>query len=130
MGAHPRPITPRRGAKHAGNGLISIVATKLDDARVLQGMSIETLANKSGVPPVAIVRLLRGEVNSRMSTIADLAQALGLDMRSLLGGREADVSSNDSEFSTLLREIDPDTRRAAIVLLHGIQKANQKETKR
>lgn len=129
MGAHPRPITPRREAKHAGNGLIFTVATKLDDARVLQGMSIEALANKSGVPPVAIVRLLRGQVNSRMSTIADLAQALGLDMRSLLGGKEADVSDNDSEFSTLLREVDPDTRRAAIVLLHGVQQVNRKDTK-
>lgn len=116
-------------AKHAGNGLIFTVATKLDDARVLQGMSIETLANKSGVPPVAIVRLLRGQVNSRMSTIADLAQALGLDMRLLLGGKEADVSDNDSEFSTLLREVDPDTRRAAIVLLHGVQQVNRKGTK-
>lgn len=64
--------------------LSSKVGEKIRSLRQKKGMLQRELAQKAGVPVRTIGRIERGEVDVRLSTLAKIATALGISIRTLL----------------------------------------------
>ena len=66
------------------HGLIQRVGQRVRVLRESKGLSQEKLANDAGIPINQIGRIERGEINTTISTLNTLADALGMTMSELL----------------------------------------------
>ena len=62
---------------------------KIERLRMQRRMSRHDLADASGVPYEAIMRIELGRVDGRASTLAKLADALRVDIADVIDGRDA-----------------------------------------
>lgn len=59
--------------------IIKEFGKRLNEARELKGLSLRELAALTGIDHVVIARIENGLSNATMTTIADLADALGVE---------------------------------------------------
>lgn len=64
--------------------LVIAVGNRIRDLRRKRNISQEELANEADIPLSQIGRIERGETNPTISTLFVLAQALDVDLKSLL----------------------------------------------
>lgn len=64
--------------------LVKILGEKIREFRIKKGFSQEELANEADIPLSQIGRIERGEINPTISSIYVIAQALGIDLKTLL----------------------------------------------
>jgi transcriptional regulator with XRE-family HTH domain len=64
--------------------LIKAIGSKIRNLRLAKDMSQEELANEAEIPLSQIGRIERGENNPTISTLLVLAEALEIDLKSLV----------------------------------------------
>lgn len=64
--------------------LVVAVGNRIRDLRKKRNISQEELANEADIPLSQIGRIERGETNPTISTLYVLAQALNIDLKSLV----------------------------------------------
>lgn len=69
------------------------VVQQLIRARYRKGWSQMKLAQEAGLSPTTILAIEKGRSVPRGQTLADLAEALDLDLDKLLDARDAEVAS-------------------------------------
>ena len=65
-------------------GLVKVLGERIREFRIRAGFSQEELANEADIPLSQIGRIERGEINSTISSLYVIAQALGIDLKTLL----------------------------------------------
>jgi transcriptional regulator with XRE-family HTH domain len=64
--------------------LVKALGERIRELRLKKGISQEELSNEAEVPLSQIGRIERGEINPTISSIYVIAQALGIDLKTLL----------------------------------------------
>jgi XRE family aerobic/anaerobic benzoate catabolism transcriptional regulator len=75
--------------------LLPGIGTRVRDARTERGWSATELARKSGLSPRFLHDLERGAANISVERLAEVAQALGVSMVSILAGLSAHIDDAD-----------------------------------
>ncbi len=65
-------------------GLVKALGERIREYRIKIGFSQEELANEADVPLSQIGRIERGETNPTISSLFVIAQALNIDLKTLL----------------------------------------------
>ena len=74
-----------------------IVSQLVADARRQEGLSLDELANRAGVPPTYVDLLERRSRQPTVAAAASLAEALGLSLSELVAEAEQDVDGNGDD---------------------------------
>lgn len=69
--------------QHDPNGLMAAFGKRVREIRKGRGMTMEQLAEKTGLSKRQIIRVELGEVNPKLSTICALAKGLGVEVTEL-----------------------------------------------
>lgn len=84
--------------------------------RGVLGLTLEQLAEKSGLTPNYIGTVENGRRDPSLSTVLALAKGLGLSASELLGGA-GETTPAASEASALIQTLSPDVQEAVLELL-------------
>lgn len=87
-------------------GIVSKVAETLRAVRKEQQLTLDELAQRSGVSRSMLSQIERGESNPTLATLWNLTQALGVDFAGLLGA-EAAVSQTSGHVERLAADRTP-----------------------
>jgi transcriptional regulator with XRE-family HTH domain len=87
--------------------------------RIAQGLSLEALADRSGLSPNYIGSLERGQRDPSLSTLEAVAIGLELEPAELLGG-VGDLSAVGVELAQLVDELPPATQLALLELVRSL----------
>ncbi len=74
--------------QHDLNGLIAAFGKRVREIRKGQSMTMEQLAERTGLSKRQIIRVELGEVNPKLSTICALAEGLGIEVSELFNDGE------------------------------------------
>ncbi len=80
------------------------IAENLRRIRKSRGMSLDTMAAKTGVSKSMLGQIERGESNPTVATIDKIAEGLRISFDELLSARDADVRVIDPERTEIFRE--------------------------
>ena len=75
--------TPAKQKHYRDEKVIKALGAKVRELRASKGMSMEQLANAAEMEYKQLSRIERGEVNTSISRVAKLAEALGVDVKEL-----------------------------------------------
>jgi transcriptional regulator with XRE-family HTH domain len=85
------------------------------------GLTLEQLAERSGLTPNYIGTVENGRRDPSLSTISALARGLGVPTGELIGG-VFDMSSEAIEAARLLDSVAPEVQTAVLQLLRSVSK--------
>ncbi len=90
---------------------IRLVGERLRSQRLSAGMTQEALAAAVGLQPAAISRMETGAIGTSLTTLGDLAEALGVPPGALVGPSTADAPSDEeARMLALWRSLDSEHR--------------------
>lgn len=90
----PRPSAPRR-KQPVPDDLSQIIASQVRRLRTAQGLTLEVLANRSGMPIETLSRIERRRIAPSIRSLARVADGLGVPLVALLGVDEVKIGSGE-----------------------------------
>jgi transcriptional regulator with XRE-family HTH domain len=90
------------------------------------GLTLEELAERSGLSPNYVGTVEGGQRDPSLSTVLALAKGLGTSPGELLGGA-GELSAKSTEAATLIAALSPDVQSAVIELLRTLTRRKHKE---
>ena len=90
------------------------------------GLTLEQLAERSGLTPNYIGTVENGLRDPSLSTVLALAKGLGISPGELLGG-VGELSAASTEAATLIETLNPDLQSAVLELLRALGRKRRRE---
>lgn len=90
-------------------------------SRIALGLTLEQLAERSGLTPNYIGTVENGRRDPSLSTVLALARGLGVAPGELLGGA-GELSPISTEAATLIEGLSPELQSATLELLRAISR--------